>query len=308
MHIVTSGHPSLDIDGYGSCIALAELLRLQGEEAIAASRGRMNATIPPLVLEWKVDFKTMQKPVKDDIFTVVDVSDPNQLDPAVDASHIAEIIDHHPGFEAYWKEQGIQAQLEFVGAACTMVYERWRDAGLLPHMSTTSARLLVCGILDNTLNLKASITTQRDKTAYAQLLTQADLPNNWPQQYFRACQETALKDAAKAILNDLKVQEYPTLAYKVTVGQLALWDAQNFIHSDRETIAAILSQKDLPWFMNLIDLHTGKNVLMCEDADLKAWLAKTLNTVFEGDIATTDRMWLRKEIMKRSHEQSPDTA
>lgn len=71
-------------------------------------------------------------------------------------------------------------------------------------MSVTSAKLLICGILDNTLNFGAKVTTQRDTDAYNALLAQAELPENWTAQYVTECQDAILEDAVSAIHNDTK--------------------------------------------------------------------------------------------------------
>jgi|GEM_PF-4130639 len=39
---------------------------------------------------------------------------------------------------------------------------------------------------------------------------------------------------------------------------------------------------------------------MCDDVALQQWLAGLLGVKFEGILATADRLWLRKEIMRRA--------
>jgi inorganic pyrophosphatase/exopolyphosphatase len=65
---------------------------------------------------------------------------------------------------------------------------------MLGEMGQASARLLMCGILDNTLNFGAKITTERDRRAYQELSKIADLPEDWPAQYFAACQAGIVHD------------------------------------------------------------------------------------------------------------------
>lgn len=177
MKIVTSGLSFLDIDAYAGCIAYAELLNLQGHQALAFSSAIMNESISKTVRQWNAPFAQNYTPNNDDTFILMDVSEPQFIEKKADINRVEEVIDHHIGYEAFWHERiGDKANIEFIGAACTQVYELWVRAGLLDRISETSARLLICGILDNTLNFKANVSTQRDRLAYEQLSKIANLP------------------------------------------------------------------------------------------------------------------------------------
>lgn len=308
MHVVTSGIPFIDIDAYASMVALAELLRLQGEDAVAASSATLNSSIPTSLRGLDVQFKSNYKPSPDDIFTFVDLSDLKHFDFNANPDKVVTVVDHHLGFQDYWKEKlGAKARIEFIGAACTQVYELWAEAGLLHQMNQDSAKLLASGILDNTLNLKADITTERDQAAYAGLAEHAGLASDWPEQYFSECQAHTLADIEHAIINDAKTVDYPRRG-KTRVGQIALWDVGEFIKSNRELIGRVLSGEGLPWFMNFIDVQSGRSVFLCEDPDIKTWLENLLAVEFENDLATAGRMWLRKEIFKQAAAQQPTEA
>lgn len=304
MHVVTSGHAFIDIDAYGSTVALAELLRLQGEDALAADTAPLNSSIPTSLRNLKVQYSTGYKPSPDDVFTIVDLSVPEYFDFNAPVDKVVGVVDHHLDQKDFWDERlGSRSHIEFVGAACTQVYELWQKSGVLDKMSQNSAKLLACGILDNTLNLKAKITTERDQSAYTHLSKHAGLTDDWPEQYFADCQDFTLNDIDKAIGSDSKHLQYPSLSSKTYVGQLVLWDAKEFMQSSKNIIRRILSAEDLPWYMNLIDIRSGKSVFFCEDTDLKSWLADILGVTFEKDLATANRMWLRKEIMKQAIEK-----
>lgn len=304
MHVVTAGYRFLDIDAYASAIAMAELRRLQGEDAAAATSAPLNASIPQSLRALNSPINTNYTPSPDDVFTVVDLSEPKFFDFNIAPEKVIEIIDHHLGFESFWKEKlGNKAYIEFIGAACTQVYELWQQSGFLDEMSKTTAKLLACGILDNTLNLKAVITTNRDKAAYANLAQRAELPTNWPQQYFEECQAYMAHDLEHTIKNDAKPMDYPIRTDTVYVGQLALWDADSFIDTHKDAILKIMRSKNMPWFMNFIDIRTTRSIFMCEDTELAKWLADLLDITFRGDTGIAKRMWLRKEIMKQAIER-----
>lgn len=300
MKIITSGARYIDIDAYAGCVAYAELLQKQDQAAQAVSTGVLNQSIPTIVRGWAVDFKTTYDPAEGDTFTLIDVSEPDYFESFVDRTRIDEVIDHHPGFEAYWQECiGEGATIEHVGAACTQVFEKWAQAELDAEMSETSARLLMCGILDNTLNFGAKITTKRDHHAYDALSQIANLPEDWPAQYFGACQSEIVADLPQAIRDDTKTMAgFKTFPDAIAVGQMAIWDGAALATDSFETFKAVLSADQPRWFMNLISIKDGSSYFVTDDVAAQAWLAALLGVTFEGNVAIANRMWLRKEIKK----------
>lgn len=300
MRIITSGAHYIDIDAYAGCIAYAELLRELGQPAQAVGEATLNQSVPPILREWQTDFKTVYTPSSDDTFTLIDVSESEYFESFVDQSRIDEVIDHHPGFEEYWKERiGGHAIIEHVGAACTQIFEKWEQAGILGQMSRTSARLLMCGILDNTLNFGAKITTERDRRAYDELRNIADLPEDWPAQYFIACQAEIVSDLPQAVQDDTKAKHgLKTFSDTLAIGQLAIWDGAELAAHSFGTFKRTLSANKPLWFMNLISIKDGRSYFVTDEPTVQVWLAELLNIEFDGNVAAADRMWLRKEILK----------
>lgn len=220
MIIVTAGGKYLDIDAYAGCMAYAELLNAIGRPARAVSTAIVNKSVPAVVRAWNAPLTTTYAPSAEDRFTLIDVSNPDYFEKFVDMARIDEVIDHHPGHEAFWQARiGDGATIEWVGAACTQVAEKWVAARRINDISQTSARLLMYGILDNTLNFGADVTTDRDRQAYALLAKYADLPSDWPARYFSACQEEILADIARAVADDTKIiDSFKTFAGSVAVG------------------------------------------------------------------------------------------
>ncbi|HUS26705.1 MAG TPA: hypothetical protein VMY99_05150 [Nevskiaceae bacterium] len=301
MRVVTSGSTYIDIDGYAGIVAYAELLQTQGVTAIAATSAVPNQSVPTVVQAWQAPLQTDYTSGPDDTFTIIDISDIDFFDKMVVPDRVDEVIDHHLGHEAYWRAHlGKKAQIEFVGAACTLIFERWEAAGLLTKMSQVSARLLVCGILDNTLNFKARVTATRDRHAYKQLLPVASLPQDWPAQYFSACQQTILANVVNAIRDDAKILTFAGQTAPFGVGQIVIWDARQVMPQVQTAAQEIMPHKQSPWFINVVSISEGKSYFVCTDQKLQDWLANLLGVTFKNNIARATRLWLRKEIMKQS--------
>lgn len=300
MRVVTAGKLYLDIDSYAGIVAYAELLQKQGIEAVAATTAPLNESITSTIRSWEPPILTTYTPSPVDTYVLVDISNPDYFDTFVDVARVTEVIDHHPGFESYWQERvGAGAHIEFIGAACTQVYELWKSSGKFEEMSTLSARLLICGILDNTFNFGAKITHERDRVAYADLLTKANLPEDWTAQYFTECQRGILGDVPAALKADTKYLDFRTFPSTLVVGQLVVWDASQIVSTRLEVMQSVLATMGDVWFINVVSIREGKSYFIADKVDIQHWLAGLLTVVFNGSVASAGRMWLRKEIIKQ---------
>lgn len=300
MKIVTTGDSFIDIDAYACAVAYAELLQRQGVDACAYTSAVLNESISKTVRGWSAPISRDLVPSKQDTFVIVDLSDPKYVDRVVDLSRVEEVIDHHVGFEDYWRDRiGEAARIEFIGAACTLVFEGWQKAGLLYKMSQVSARLLVCGILDNTLNFGANVTTERDVAAYNELLHIAQLPEDWPAQYFTECESSIIVDPVNALQNDMKTVMFKTFPDAVCIGQMTAWDARKILSDNHRQISTEFGAAYSDWFVNAISISDKKSYFVASNADLREWLRELLGVQFRGKIGFTDHSWLRKEIIKR---------
>lgn len=303
-HVVTSRYPFIDIDAYGAMVGYAELLNLQGIKSVAATSSKLNESIPESIRALRAPVEVGYRPEPGETFAVVDDSDAKDFDPIVNPQRLTEIIDHHPGFEAYWRRYlRERADIEVVGACCTMIYERWARASLLNSMSPRTATLLAAGILDNTLNFQAHITSPRDHQAYRDLQIIAKLPNDWPATYFMDCQHGIERNLEEAIKNDTKIVEFRGQPSVYAVGQIVIWDAQAIINDHLETIKRVVSGIQPTWFANVVSVKGDRSYFVCTDPGIQRWLQNLLGIRFSGSVAPADRLWLRKEIVMAALEQ-----
>jgi nanoRNase/pAp phosphatase (c-di-AMP/oligoRNAs hydrolase) len=301
MRVITSGPKYLDIDAYACMIAYAEFLNLQGIEAIPYSSAVLNESITPTIRSWSVPFSSIYIPENIDTFTIVDVSEPKYLDSVVSIDRVDEVIDHHLGYEDFWRQKGsVEVTLDFIGAAATLIYEKWVEKEPLENMSETSARLLISAILDNTLNFQAAVTNVRDHDAYNALLSIAHLPNDWTELYFSECQTTILQDIPRSLSNDTKMQNFVTLGLgDIAIGQLVIWDAESILHDSIDVLQNTMSAKSPNWCINLVSIGEKKSYFITDNVEVQKWSEKLLDVSFDGSIAQANRLWLRKEIVKK---------
>ena len=295
MVVITSGSKYIDIDAYASCIAYANLLNLKGKEAKAVSSAKTNESIPSSLLKLNIGLDNY-KPSKEDEFIIIDVSNKAFFDKIVNEDKIIEVIDHHVGYEEYWKNKlQDKAKIEFLGSIATLIVEIYEKEGLMHKITKELAILLISAILDNTLNLKAKVTSKRDIVVYEKL-ERIIQDRKYPEKYFLECESQINKDLKLAIENDTKT-EYVSSILPPIFSQLTIWDKETVLRN-KDILYTVLNHMGNKWMLNLICLKDGKSYLIAEDLKVQKNLEKLFNKKFKADMMELDNVWLRKEIMK----------
>jgi inorganic pyrophosphatase/manganese-dependent inorganic pyrophosphatase len=301
--VVTSGETFVDIDAVACVIAYAELLRLEGCSAEVFFPGTFNNSVTPSVRSWGLDYRMTPSTTVAE-FVVMDVSDPKHIAQAAMDGTVTEVYDHHPGFETYWEEKiGERSHIEPIGACATLIWEEFENRGRANEISQLSARLLAVAILSNTLNFGAVITHERDRRAFDVLWQKCDLPDSWIADYFAEQEVTVMKNVPQTIIDDTKVFTIDTVPFPFTIGQLELWDGSRFLRRESTAVkAALKTFGNEHWIMSVPSLSEGQNRFYSESDELKKVFERGLGVKFEGDYASSDRLWLRKEILKSFQE------
>lgn len=299
--IITAGSTYLDIDAYACCIAMKELLTLQGIPAIAYSTAPCNYSVCDSLVEKGQMLRTLPEDfdIETARYIIVDVSDPDYIRDAVPLDKVAEVYDHHVGFEDYWQERiGEKSHIEFIGAAATLIYREWKKAGLLDKMSSTVAKLLLAAILDNTLYLTSSNTTEEDIEVFHALCEKEHIKEAWCAQYFSWVQESVEQDLRNALFGDLKrIRDSEYLPPRMA--QICVWDAQKLLERLQEIKTWFAEGKD-SWMINVIDLKKRCSYFVCEDKQYQKKIESVFAVSFDGDVAKTKIPYLRKEIIKKT--------
>ena len=283
MKIITSGSRYIDIDAYASCIAYRHLLALKGINSKAVSTAKLNESVTQNLLDLDVKL------------------DKYFFDNIVKQNKITEIIDHHTGFESYWNEKlGENSKIEFIGAAVTIIFELYEKENLQDKIPKDIAYLMMSGILDNTLNLKAKITNNRDIIAYKKLEKISGELGDYASKYFMDCEQLIEKDLKTALENDTKIGVISKRLPSV-ISQLTIWNKHNFL-KNKDLIFNTLNKFGNEWILNLICLKEGKSYIVASNNIL----LQEVKDILKGDIVEyyleCKEVWLRKEIIKVAEE------
>lgn len=298
--IITAGSNYLDIDAYACCVALRELLALQGTEAVAFSQAPCNYSVCRSLTTDDQIARALPSsfPVGNARYIVVDVSDPEYIRDSVPLDRVAALYDHHTGFEAYWERRiGKDAHIEFLGAAATLIFREWKASGLLERMTRPTALLLIAAILDNTLNLSSANTTREDREAFGNLCERTGVGADWCAAYFSEVQDSVEADLEHALLNDVKTIPHH-LILPPRIAQLCVWDAERILKK-MDAVRRVLNSDPDKWMLNMIDISHRRSCFVCDDPHYQTEIETIFHVTFDEGAAATPGPYLRKEILKR---------
>lgn len=294
MIILTVGKSYIEIDGYASCIAYRELLKMQGVEAKFVTNATFNYSVTKSLLNLsytKDNYVTDSK----DQYIILDFSNKEFLPDFVQEENIIELIDHHPGFEEYWDVKlDKKAVIEKIGSVATIIVERYEQCNLIDKMDKDIAKLLMAAILDNTLNFTANITTDRDKEAYKRLqIVTGEL--NFDEIYFNECQNNIENNLEESVINDLKYQKTNNYLPEI-IGQLTVWNIER-LRENLGIIKQIMNNKGSKWIINIISLKENMSYIFYSNNEIKNNLIKLFDCNSNCDFVILKPAKLRKEIM-----------
>lgn len=192
--------------------------------------------------------------------------DHNELDQSVEGleeAEIIEIIDHHR-LDAEKTTHPIFIAAEPVGSTCTIVYHQYLRWSV--PVDKTTAKMLVAGIIADTVILKSPTTTPIDVAAVKALskIAQIDDIKVFGEKLFAASSVLTKADPAKVISADFK--NYDEKGVRFGIGQVevtTLEEIDEVKSSYAKELALTKQSHGLDWAMLLItDVIKEESVLM----------------------------------------------
>ncbi|MFA6689457.1 MAG: putative manganese-dependent inorganic diphosphatase [Sphaerochaetaceae bacterium] len=195
---------------------------------------------------------------------MVDHNELSQSIPGLEDADVVEIIDHHRLGTVKTRDPIFIAS-EPLGSTCTIVYhlyQRWQ----VP-VDEQTARLLLSGIISDTVILKSPTTTGDDRAVVQDLCELAGIPDlqEFGEALFRAGASLCDQDPRKLIEADFK--QYKEFGVKFGIGQCevtTLSDVDEVKASFIKTLEEICVSYALDWALFLItDVVKEGSVLLC---------------------------------------------
>jgi len=296
--ILVTCYVNPDHDGVAGIVAYAEFLQKTGRNAVAGIIGEPHEEAKYIFNRFAFEYpQTILSADDFDEVILVDASDPNGLKGKIAPEKVIEIIDHRKVHEAD-KFPKAKAQIEFVGAAVTLIAEKFVQNKV--DISKKSATLAYGAVISNTLNFKGSVTTDRDKEAAGWLKQVAKLPEDFWKDLFIAKSDLSGKKLADRIEGDFAW--FVIADKKIGIAQIEMIGAEKLLSERRNEIIQALErikkEMNLDFvFQNTIELEDAKNFFVAQDSGTQKLLEKVLNVQFSGVVAERPNLIMRKQIV-----------
>ena len=222
MSICVVGHSNPDTDSVTSAIAYANLLKAQGQDAVACMQSNADDLNP----ESKTVLARFNLAAPEEItdaagkqLALVDFSDIAQGPANLDSAEVVAIVDHHKIGDVTTNNP-ILFNAQPVGCTGTVLVEMYKNSGV--DIPKDIAGGMLAAILSDTVNFKSPTCTDADKAAVAELKTIAGVEDT--DELFMAMLKA--KSAVDGVpMKDLIFRDYKDFdmnGKKVGCGQLEL--------------------------------------------------------------------------------------
>ncbi len=280
-----------DLDGVACIMAYAELLQNQNMRVEGCVFGIPQSEVQYFIKKHLIPVACYPNKIssKWDRFILVDASSMKGMPQVVENNLVMEIIDHREGNPKV-EFPHAKIQNELIGAAATLIVERFMKQNLLP--SINNAKLLYGAIFHNTLNFISSNATERDKQAIQFLEKHFGLSEDIAQQMFSYATQEILSNPDQAIISDAK--QFDTFNFYQLI-------VSNFDYEKIEKqIAQTIQKQDMKhpcqWsLLNLIDVTKKRSALYVPCKKGQDIIEKALQCSFINSWAIIPSM-LRKQI------------
>ncbi len=193
---------------------------------------------------------------------LVDHNEVKQSIKGIETANIVEIIDHHR-LDAVKTELPIFIDAEPLGSTCTIVYRKFVQEGIVPD--TDTAKMLLTGIISDTLILRSPTTTMVDITSAHELadLIKTDL-HEFGLNMFSCMDGLKSRKPEEAVASDFKT--YTEKNIRVGIGQCectTLEDLEDYREEYLKALEDTRKKQGLDWAVLMItDVIREHSVLL----------------------------------------------
>ena len=156
--IVTS-YEEPDLDGVSSMYAYSEYLNKIGISSDYYIKGNPKKEVEIVCDLFGIDLLGCEEILEEQEAVLLDTNNLEEA-PFLEPEQIVEIIDHHSKNKSSDECKNAKIHIERLGAVATLITEKFKKNNI--PLSRESAILLYYGIISNSINLKASITNEKD--------------------------------------------------------------------------------------------------------------------------------------------------
>ncbi len=294
MNIGITAKVNPDLDGVACAFGYADLLNKQNINAQACVFGNPQSEVQYFVKKENIALNYFNNDISSNWnkFILVDASSMKGMPIVVKPELVQEIIDHRVS-EPKKEFPNAIIQNELVGAAATLIVERFIKLNLLPEYK--NAKLLYGAIFHNTLNFITSNSTKRDKVAVEFLETNFGFSQTLINNMFDYSSKEIINNLHDSIISDAK--QFGEFNFY----QLAMSDIVP--ESLELSLSRTIMQEDImhpcQWsILNIVDVNKKLSYLYVSSIIGQKIVSKNLDCNFIKNWAIVPAT-LRKEIIPK---------
>lgn len=227
---------------------------------------------------------------------LVDHNEPTQSIRGIETARVCEIIDHHR-LDALKTDVPLFVYAEPLGSTCTIIYQQFLRHSCTPDPKT--AKVLLAGIISDTLILRSPTTTIADKVAAGALAAisgEYDI-NRFGEQLFGLTASLMSVAPEIAIRSDFK--EYSESGVRLGIGQFettVIGNVDEYAESYISELEKTRRQAGCDWVMLMVtDVIRGTSILLTTDSRYARNLP--YNEVQRGVYAMPGVMSRKKQLL-----------
>jgi len=229
---------------------------------------------------------------------MVDHNEASQSIRGIEEANILEVIDHHR-VDAPKTRTPILFDVEPLGSTCTIVHQLYLRNGLIPDSLT--AKVLLTGVICDTLILKSPTTTAIDVTSANQLASMCGIQDieAFGNDLFSRSESLASRDPEKVINSDFKT--YSENGLKIGMGQCevpTLKDLEDYRSLYLEKLEEVAKAGGFNWVLLMVtDVLRGNSILLSSPTKYEKRLSYSM---------ISDHVYDMPEILSRKKQLLPE--
>lgn len=236
MVIYIFGHKNPDTDSVVSAIVYANFMNSKGIQSTAVCLGDINNETKFILNSLKIPVpKFISKLKKGEKIIMMDHNEAGQSIDNLDNLEIEEVIDHHKfNFKS---DAPVNIRAEKIGATCSVVFKILKEKNY--DLSKAEAKLLISGIISDTLFFRSPTSTEEDKQLVEELNSIAGIKNleEYSLEMFEAKSNVSHLKAEALIKMDYKEYEFNNKKYGI--GVIETTSPKSILNRKKEIIDAI---------------------------------------------------------------------
>ncbi len=287
-----------DMDGISLMYAYTEFLRKNGENANYYFEGTMKKEAQIVLDMFNIKLENVDKIEEDDKIVLVDTNYLSEISRSIKKENIVEVIDHHNREEWLNENKELKVQIEPIGAAATLVAERYKNENI--DISKESTILLYYGIISNTMNLKIKLTSKKDIEMAEWLKSKVpEITEEITTLIFE--KKSEIGENLRAEMEVEFKDQFMTISW--SMGQLEVANVEGFLEKYEDDIREILrvvsNENEVEYIsVNCMDIINGYSVIVAKDEKTAKIISDAIGVNFTDLKAKTNELISRKEIVK----------